>query len=726
MKRDWITYTHNKHQVTTVGDFIKSDGPASLIANLTARELVEFRENGNSIFSQYNAFETKENNDKIQANNDEGVTLKPGTILDIPVKNLNLDVLYKAGRNVVYYSRLKPFMANELTYLLRDQGYRQEMQISGGGGRLISNHIKYTVIAYSKVLDKFINISPFVYRVSTSVGKQGGAWTLELSPILGKCDIVADKPGGSSPSSFGWHIEPFSHISKNGEHTNTAHLHKSEGVRSTHYFNNVLCENDVIFIKYSDLPLEEKGGKFTTESMPGQIWDMIGLVDTVRITADNPTEVGIKVDGRDMMKVMIEDGSYFFPGALNKNIFANEPDGVITTRSRVSGKLQGYFSYYFRGILDTLQFVISQFSTTGLVPDHVFKAWGEARSLRVKLPNQNTPNNNEVIDNFTPQKGVWGIIRLLVDESVSKRQIVDATIAQEQGSMINSVNKICQEPFVEFSGDTYGSVYVFKATKPPYDKVGYTGMCFDDVEEVNYNYSQKNVVVITKPKSEPHAKRSISSIVIDIDESEVMNDAFEFSTEVYSWYRIIPKASLGSTQDAVILEYLPAISFEQYAQVWGSRVNAIETNYLNYIPLEDSKSLSIVDTVSKQAVEDLRYMVQSCAYLPFSRQGGITIHLNRLIKRGTMIYYKPTDEIFFVDQVNHDASITEGMPDGTTTLNVTRGLRREYIRGKNGISYFDIINTDIPQNYVNARDVLKTWHVNDEVFDFFMNRRQFA
>ena len=62
-----------------------------------------------------------------------------------------------------------------------------------------------------------------------------------------------------------------------------------------------------------------------------------------------------------------------------------------------------------------------------------------------------------------------------------------------------------------------------------------------------------------------------------------------------------------------------------------------------------------VDLFRQALAEDLKYSVESTCYLPFTRTGTITIKGgDRRIKRGTFIYFTPTNEIFYVDQVQHN------------------------------------------------------------------------
>ncbi|MFW6273090.1 MAG: hypothetical protein ACOC2U_04865, partial [bacterium] len=131
--------------------------------------------------------------------------------------------------------------------------------------------------------------------------------------------------------------------------------------------------------------------------------------------------------------------------------------------------------------------------------------------------------------------------------------------------------------------------------------------------------------------------------------------------------------------------------------------------------------------------------------------GQITINGDRRIKRGTFVKLNKTNELFYVTQVSNTLSIGKGVIDRTTTINVERGMVIDYIKGSNvdydingtlyteWISYFDIIDTElIKRNLVErinsdsggqgsrtTQNTKTKFGVREEVFDFFLYRKQF-
>ena len=148
----------------------------------------------------------------------------------------------------------------------------------------------------------------------------------------------------------------------------------------------------------------------------------------------------------------------------------------------------------------------------------------------------------------------------------------------------------------------------------------------------------------------------------------------------------------------------------------------------------------------ESALNDLLYVIETHAYLPFTRKGTITINGDRRIKKGTFILFEPTQEIFHVDSVSNSYSATTNQIDRTTTLEVSRGMKEyniiknDFIKFANGdifvpeFSYFDIVNIDLIRK--NITDKLSLTNnddkevsidinssVNEDAFNYFLKRK---
>lgn len=78
--------------------------------------------------------------------------------------------------------------------------------------------------------------------------------------------------------------------------------------------------------------------------------------------------------------------------------------------------------------------------------------------------------------------------------------------------------------------------------------------------------------------------------------------------------------------------------------------------YLNYKETEGPEATQSLANFQAAATNDLIYIMESTAYLPFTRTGTITINGDRRIKVGTFIYFEPTNEFFYVSSVVNNVS----------------------------------------------------------------------
>lgn len=243
--------------------------------------------------------------------------------------------------------------------------------------------------------------------------------------------------------------------------------------------------------------------------------------------------------------------------------------------------------------------------------------------------------------------GIWQIIKMVSDQYSLSQHINDATISTNQGSLLNFVQKVVQPPWLQFWGDTIGDQYYFHCRKEPFDYDGMTKL----------------------------------PLIKIIEENEIEDvDLSWYDGDIYSWYQIIPRGSFTGEQN-LIFAYVKAVFFEEYAEIWGSKPNIQVSNYVNFVKIDEESKMF------KKAIADLKYMVESNAYLPFTRQGIMTISGDNSIRRGYRIYNKSTGEIFYVDSVQHSYVTGENGPDFKTTLMLSRGMIvKDYQK------YFNIIN----------------------------------
>lgn len=251
--------------------------------------------------------------------------------------------------------------------------------------------------------------------------------------------------------------------------------------------------------------------------------------------------------------------------------------------------------------------------------------------------------------------GIWQIIKFVSDQYSLSQYINDASISQSQGSLYNFIQNVVQEPWLEFFGETAGDQFYFQARKEPFDYNGWTQLPIQDI----------------------------------ILGEQVLSDELSwYAGPVYSWYQIIPRGSFLGEQN-LIFAYVTAMFFEEYADIYGSKPLIHVSNYLNFGKSENKS------TLFQKALEDLRYMVESNMYLPFTREGTIVIAGKSNIKRGYRIRYLPTNEVFYVDSVSHRYSMSEEGPDYTSVIKVSRGMKQIHMiapKDKTTKSYFNLIS----------------------------------
>jgi hypothetical protein len=277
---------------------------------------------------------------------------------------------------------------------------------------------------------------------------------------------------------------------------------------------------------------------------------------------------------------------------------------------------------------------------------------------------------------------------------------------------------------VEFWGDTHYDQFVFTARQPPFTRTQLK------------DYFDNNLIV-------------------EIDSTNVSNFNLGWEETFYTWYKIEPiNGGASGSNQFISAANMPVVYFEEYAEVFGVHKKVVSDYYVSYEALYGENSGTNVNLFRKAIVEDLKYIIESNSILPFTRRGDITLRVgDRRIKKGNWIYFKPTNEIFYVTAVKQSAVTNNKSIDRTTTITVQRGMVRDLaivseddfvlapsnkMMGKerfDKFSYWNIINMQVIENRlqqlldngemkVNKQSVGEAL-VNKEVFNFFLTRNQF-
>lgn len=345
--------------------------------------------------------------------------------------------------------------------------------------------------------------------------------------------------------------------------------------------------------------------------------------------------------------------------------------------------------------------------------------------------------------------GIWQIIKMVMDSDVANLRLHDAATSVQAGTLISFFNKICQKPFVEFSGDTFGDQYYFIIRKPPFDR---EGMMKTMVAQGLY----KDNTEAETDECDTDNDETLGDEVYVIHENDIINSSLSFNNQgIYSWYQFFPMYEMGAQSE---LQYIvPAVLFPEYASIYGSRELIVRSQYRNFISpdindnVKNGEPSLRGDCEVRHSIHDLHYIIESNAYAPFVRNGTIQITGNRKMKRGMFIRVIwdsiGINEIFYIESVSNNYSVNTSGVERTTNLTLSHGMVEQYIfnteekinsitnsKGEDisdAISYFNIINFgDYEQNKENITmdkwsEIISSWKVNIDVFKFFLRKHQF-
>jgi hypothetical protein len=705
----YVEIIHNNPKITNVVDFCEENG-IYLDGNFTRFSLINYEGNAARIEAAYFGNPEPANPERLEA----------PVMLRIPQERMQKEYIVTAG-NLSFPNRdFKAFFSDEIKKILQHPGYtplnRQSKLKAVEKGRdmtIRKIHNNVTVWIWCRALGddfepgKLVNVTPFLESVTITNTESGGNFSLKLAPIKSKF-----------VDGEGWRIDETS-ISQYFFNDNYQYLSRVSVTKvvddivrwQEYFFHNVISSNDVVFIQFEVLDMEKNRQSddsffnnlfISTASLPGRNFDLIGLVDSNSIN-HSPAESGvnISVGGRDLMKLLIEDGCYFFP--LD---FASENGGFVNTgsdnpsfRRLVNGELVFFNDYVDRSVEFSLRFVFNLLANIKVCDNRLFQHYPEkvfryeSKETTAAAQQQKgvgSFNSNQY--NKVDVEGIWNAIRLVVDPEIGSRRIVDSSISTDSGSLINFVHKVCQDPFIEFYGETFGDRYYFIARKHPF-----TG---------------KAVKSYIKQE-----------LVIDITDDVVYGADLKFDdSEVYSWYRLTPRGNFFGDSKGISLLQFPAIFFARYAEIWGSRPLSVVSNYIDYNYLSNSKNSVDLGYLTEQSTQDLAYIVETHALLPFTRTGTISILGDRRIKKGMFIRFAPTAEIFYVESVTNSWMFNAGSNDRVTNLTVSRGMVERFMDMSQRINYFNIIDL---RKDGSGKSKDNNFKVNDDVFDFFNKRQQF-
>jgi hypothetical protein len=770
---------------------------ATFIAyDMTSDDLKDFEYKGKS--NNKRAYEALTIEEKRSNNGDDdsyasGVAypLSEGVVIIIEVSKINIRDKYESNltSTKVNVNEYFPQILRELTV---DPGFVPAYKNRGVTAKDIRPQVRVFLWSRAKYLERsedsigFIDITKDIGLCSISNHiKTGGDFSIDLSGV--GYELAKDEVDNKSASveklivTSGDDDVLMSNVNKEIAFSEQGDV-ASEFKRNIPYYQRIIGKNDLVFISYEKLKIDGA----IDDDIDGKWYDMIGLVDHVAVSSTGSTnEISVAVRGKSLMSVLEDDNAYFNPFSIGhaSSIYGDQP---FKNGRYMGGQFQEISAITARSIKDSLEFIFSRIATIGYVPDDVFNAFEDKTTITYR--SKWGEEGRETIKSEV--KGIWQIMSAFIDSSITDLRVVDDSISNPDGSIFDLILKVCQDPFVEFFTDTYGDRFWMIARKPPFTQEavfeaykelpsdvdedfqpfigeqssnsgGAEGETLNRYREKLREKEQKRAQESGESNSEKPtvfgggAVNELDEVtvtsskypkIININEDDVISDTLRMSSKGYAWYQVEQRGNFAGANQT--LGHVPALYFDGLAQVIGNRRLSAVSNYSNYKFFSDKNTEDNIDLFAEQASQELAFLVETNIHLPFTREGTITMNGDRRIKVGNYIYFRPTDEVFYVTQVSQDISIGMETIDRTTTVQVERGMKAKYIGGRitdiigeDGnstqvdVSYFNIV--DIPKLTKGVYDIVGQGSaddkfdykaditVNQDVLNFFLQNKQF-
>lgn len=413
-KDNYIDIVNDQKSVKTMQDFIDF----YKITEITAEQL--FDDNIESIFSAMSVA------DKIAYSAEKGLT-RELEISDLEY-TMNLPrfcvirVYYSniVRDNVIYITNVisegidyKAWADEQLRNITESSGYEAN-PVSNNYVKMAPNvrvagWFKARENIYTdspEVVSPLEDISRYVISLSTNVSVNGGNFTLTLPYI----------PANTVQASEGEDAR----VLKISETDYYKARFSNGNFQTVNYFEWLISPNDILFLRFERLAMEEQ----TREGIPevklaNGVWDMIALVDTVTVNADaKNNNINVQVTGRDLMKLLIDDGSYFFSVAVQANAETMFPNcvGIETTKygdtnndlmnigkaiDRIRSIGQGAilpFQDMQQTVGTVLKKTITLLSNISIAPNDIFNEWGDKRTTRTHYTTQFNNSKEKVVN----------------------------------------------------------------------------------------------------------------------------------------------------------------------------------------------------------------------------------------------------------------------------------------------------------------------------------------
>lgn len=634
--------------------------------------------------------------------------IKPATKLAFPIKDSPL-ILEEVAKSFLFLKQqdFLSYWSENMEKLINDPKYVPDNIVADDEEAAVRTKVQplnVRVWIYCKAIDSIIDVSQYVMDCTVDKSFQSGNFTINIAPFK---DV---KTSGNYSGSY-WDI---------------VNITTKEGYDYKTFLEKVVQTNDLVFIRFERLKLEKERDSILSDDIivsPNNlantgtnynVWDMIGFVDGSSETySSEENSKTTTIFGRDISKLFVEDGSYFIPlidinNSKQNWVYLGRPQDSWYKRNIITGNYDFLWSYKYKSINEILWFIINVMSNIGVCKNELFQSWGDKRIQSYEVEGQESMKVN----------GIWQIVKTYISPEAQQRVVVDSSIGNPNGTLMDYTNRACQYPFVEFFFDTYINTIDVIVRQPPFTEAAIMG-------------AFKNSQYIT------------------ITSDNVLSYNLSYDSRVYSWFQVhVQNNNLIGDNESTNLAFVPIVYLNEYAELWGNRKLEINDMYCQMKTINGTESQVQFSTMQSALLNDLIYLVESNAYLPFTRTGTIEINGDRRIKVGTFVLNESTNEFFYVLNVSNIVSFSEGSIDRRTILQVERGmyvpiLERTAYRSikrldnssttywQGNPSYFKIVDlSELKRSAKQAEGGNLTTAtsplVDQDQFKFFLNRKMYG
>jgi len=415
---------HTRKEDKTIADFVERQK----LIGITANDV--FDDNRDLIFTQMSVSDKEAYKEKFGSVPASGSDLNAGMILPLPcvIKVCPYNITAETAINNTNWhvpnNNFYAFADEEVQKIFESPAYstlidKRNCDVEVIGWFKQANVFGTRGKRFNNVKGAWFDLSRFVISLNSSSGQNGGSFVVRF-PILGFAEKLTGYQLAYNKDTKDWDV--YSDLGFGGRSVASLPIGSLFQWGDQYYgkkplktaqlnnlFSALISYNDLIFISFvrnEDTFTEDTIDKHVAKNT----WDMIGLVDDVRVSVNGASGNGfVEITGRDLMKLLIEDGSYFFnPSSAysDESIFANEAQaaggsgvykstgdirdvtdlgshghGLVRRLRNMSNEIDIFAYKPMREIIYILKGVVSQLSNIEVVPGEIFIPWEDKRTL---------------------------------------------------------------------------------------------------------------------------------------------------------------------------------------------------------------------------------------------------------------------------------------------------------------------------------------------------------